>query len=139
MKAITIAMSSLVLNTDIIVTIVSWLVIHPYAWQNLGWTTVESVYWQLYLMAVHTIPLLCAATNFIFLTDAPVYFSDAWILLVISIVYLPVNYYFYHNTGSVYYSFLNWSQPDQYWVTLVTSIGLTAFAILSHAILAITS
>ena len=111
-KALTIVLSSLTVNTDLIVTIVSWTIIHPMMWYYYGFDTWYKVLIQLWIMAVHTIPLMAVSINYALLTDAPLYISDAWIMIVVTLAYVIVNYYFYHKTGSILYIFMDWSKPD---------------------------
>ena len=132
-------LSSLTINMDLIVAIVSWTVIHPYMWKIVGWDTFYNVYIQIFIMSVHTIPLISAGLNFAFLMDAPIYISDFWIIIFVSMAYNFVNYYFYHKTGVTYYLFMNWSQPDQYWIIITSIIGLLTLAIGSNTVLGVIS
>ena len=111
LKAITILLGMMAINLDFIVSLVSWLVIHPLMWQSYGWESPQKVYMQFYVMGLHTVPIICASINFIFLTDAPIYISDALIIAVVGIFYVIFNYFVYAVTGSIYYPFLDWSDP----------------------------
>ena len=90
-------------------------------------------------MSVHTIPLISAGLNFAFLMDAPIYISDTWLIILVSIAYIFVNYYFYHKTGVWYYVFANWSQPDQYWIIFFSIIGLISLSIGSNTVIGVIS
>ena len=90
-------------------------------------------------MALHTVPMVCAAINFIFLMDAPIYASDVWVLFAITITYAIANYTYYHLTGRILYKILDWSDPDQYTNIVLTIIGLFILAVISNSLIAVIS
>lgn len=136
-KAIAIVMGAIAMNTNIVVTLVSWTVIHPYYWQAIGWDSAYKVWIQVSMMIQHTLPLLVTVINMFFLCNATQYISDIWVFPIIALLYISVSYYIYTKTGWVFYSFLNWSDPSSYWQIVLTSIGLTVLCLFDQSIIAI--
>ena len=132
-------LSTLAINVNLIVSTVSWVAIHPYHWFTYGWDTPAKVSYQFYLMVVHTVPMLFAAINFMFLTDATMYISDVWVLFLVTILYMMVNYHYYHTTGDIYYLFMDWSKPDEYWIIALVISVLFVLSLISNTTISLIS
>ena len=84
---------------------------------------------------IHTFPFLFSAINLLVLSDAVVYYSDVWVILVVAVGYLPLTYLFTKRTGLMLYYFLPWKEGDviSFWFPIVAvKAGLE-----SHIIFAI--
>lgn len=108
-------------------------------WYYYGWDTWYKVYVQIWVMALHTLPLISALNNYMFLTDAPIYISDAWILVIVALSYNVTNYIYYHLTGETLYVFMDWSKPEYYWLIAVSAIFLLFLVIYSNTLIAVIS
>ena len=69
------------------------------------------------------------------LSDAALYMSDFWVILVVALAYIINSYYFYYTKGRVFYAFLDYSDPTLSW--LQTIAGLTGSILLLHIIISL--
>ena len=89
-------------------------------------------------MNVHTWPCVTSWINFWFLTDAPSYMSDNYLLVAMAIGYLIWNYYFYHTLGWVMYPFSDWSSLN-YTTILIVFGTLTALILFDNTLISVIS
>ena len=100
---------------NVVITVVSWTLIIPWAWIYGGWSTFEEVYWQFDMMAQHIVPLILSTINLYLLSDVTVRYTDMWVIPVVSISYLTINYILTKVTGTPAYEFLTWDN----WITVI--------------------
>ena len=81
------------------------------------------------MMTIHTVPQVCAAINFWLLTDDTAYISDSWVIIVVECLYMVNSYFFYHSMGWIMYANLDYSNPELYWMIVISLLLLPVFAI----------
>ena len=84
---------------------------------------------------IHTFPFVFCAINLLLLSDAVVYYSDVWLILVVAVAYLPLTYLFTKRTGLLVYYFLTWQDGDV--ISFWFPIAAVFTGVESHIIFAI--
>ena len=120
-KIMAILMSDLAQVSNVIITVVSWLVIIPWSVQiENGWDTPLKVYIQIKNIWIHTIPLIFTSLNMFLFSDVVVYYEDAWVFVPIALGYLVIAWTYTSLTGVALYPFLTFSEDnhDTLWFLL---------------------
>ena len=110
LKAVTNVLSTLSLNLDLGIFLISWTILHPYIWFAWPWNTPVDVFWQLNSLIKHTVPFISIMINVFILSDSVIYFTDSWVIMLLGPVFLLFNYLLYRKTGFVAY-YMNWDDP----------------------------
>jgi hypothetical protein len=89
-----------ILNTasqaiNVIVTLCSWLLIMPL----ILFDGDISLSYKIDQTLIHSVPLLLTTINIFILSDTTLYYSDAWVILVVTTSYLLLTYYFTKKSG----------------------------------------
>ena len=138
LKAIANILGTLSLNLNINISIITWFILQPLAWYELGWSTAANIEFHIANMVLHSIPLLTTLVQVFLLQDVPLYFSDSWILAIFPTIYLFYNYGLYHYTGKVLYpTYMNWKDPSSYWQPIVTTISQSVILVILNGLLSI--
>ena len=95
MKWVPMFWAGIAMNLTFNATLVSWTIIHPMMWIDMGFGTPELVAEQINTMSIHTIPFMTAWFNYIFLSEAPLYISDMLITYAVILIYVPWNWYYW--------------------------------------------
>ena len=98
-KYLAIWLNSTAHAVNVVVTVVSWIAILPYYWENFGWSTFQQIYVQINGMAVHTIPLFLTAINIFLLSDTAFKVTDSWVVPLVATSYLLISWTYNKVTG----------------------------------------
>lgn len=139
LRWVTVSLSSIALNLTLVASLASWTLIHPFILFELELSSWETLYPQLYVMGVHTLPLVCSYTNYLFLTDAPIYIQDIPVSVSIINIYMIWNFLYWATTGEIQYDFLNWGDSSQWWMIPVTYFFLIGAVVVSNTSIALIS
>ena len=101
------------LPVSIVVTVCSYFFQLPYFWFNVGWTGWQ-LYYQIYQIAIHTLPLIFEVVDVFILSDTILYAQDVWMTIFVIAAYLGMTFVYTRYTGHVIYSFLTWDGTDYY-------------------------
>ena len=77
---------------NIAVTIINWVIFVPYWFYETEklkeWSSKENLY-NLFISTIeHSVPLIISSVNLFVLTDATVYMTDFWFILVAYVAYI---------------------------------------------------
>ena len=119
-------MTQLAQTMNIMVTVINWFVFVPYWFYETEklkeWSSKENLY-NLWISTMeHSIPLIISSINLIVLTDATVYMTDFWVIILAYIAYIITAFVWTSQTGRIIYTQLDFNPLNwQFWVTLVFS------------------
>ena len=139
--AIASAIQGTVLVMNFVTALTSWTIIHPptasFWWKasSWQWPTVE---WTIRLAAIHTAPLVVELVNIFCLSDTVISLQDYWVLIAFTPIFPLLNYIDYRLTGSISYSFLDWSTIDTdptnliIYLVVTLTIGLPFYSVFAY-------
>ena len=79
---------------------------------------------------IHALPLVFSLINTFLLSDAVMYYSDSWLIVVLAAFYLLVTYYYTYRSGKYVYYFLTWEEGD--WMSLIFAVCTVSLSLISH-------
>ena len=94
-KAIANLLNAATLTINFVVTVLSWPLVMPLILEsdkNSFWNKIDQ-------SLIHCVPFVLSLVNTFLLSDAVIYYSDSWLILVLAALYLVFTYYYTNRSG----------------------------------------
>ena len=114
------------------ITLVSWGYILPSFWKSIGFSTLSDIWYQIYQIIIHTLPIINSSINLYILSDVIIYVQDLWLMPFSAFFYCIATYFITEYSGTIIYPWLTWEDYNTY-ITIFVAVNTAIFIHLGDA------